>query len=101
MNPDTRMATSLLLSLALSASNLRMAATGDADIVVVGLRYLAGFVLCFVLVGIIGRLFNAYLNQSGLHTHDVALAGVPALRDEERSGDRVDGGDQALASSDT
>lgn len=81
MNPDTRMATSLLLSLLLSAANLRMAAEGRADIVIVGVRYVIGFVICFMLVGIVGRLFNSYLHQ--MPRADLALAGVdPSPNDE-------------------
>ncbi len=61
MDPDTRMAVSLVLSLAVSARNLQMAASGHADIVDVGLRYVAGFLVIFVLVGVAGRLVNDYL----------------------------------------
>lgn len=61
MNPDTRMAVSLVLSLAVSAQNLRMAALGRADIVEVGLRYVIGFVAIFLAVGATGRVFNAYI----------------------------------------
>lgn len=96
MNPDTRMALSLVLSLALSATNLRMAAEGRADIVVVGLRYIVGFVICFTLVGIVGRLFNTYLTQHG--QRDLKLAGTGGL--DSPIGD--DGyRDQTAASSDT
>lgn len=63
MNPDTRMATSLVLSLLVSANNLRLAVEGRADIVTVGVRYAVGFVLCFILVGIVGRLYNVYLAE--------------------------------------
>lgn len=91
MNPDTRMATSLLLSLLLSATNLRMAAEGRADIVIVGVRYVIGFVICFMLVGIVGRLFNSYLHQ--MPRAELAMAGGdPPEDDFER---------QTAASSDT
>lgn len=62
MNPDSRMALSLLLSLAVSAGNLRLAASGDADILEVGIRYTLAFVVAFVAVGAIGRVFNDYLD---------------------------------------
>ena len=91
MNPDTRLATSLLLSLLLSATNLRMAAEGRADIVIVGVRYVIGFVICFMLVGIVGRLFNSYLHQ--MPRAELAMVGVDPPDDEfER---------QTAASSDT
>lgn len=61
MNPDTRMAISLVLSLAVSAQNLRLAALGHADIVVVGVRYVIAFLVAFVVVGVVGRVFNDYL----------------------------------------
>jgi len=61
MNPDSRMALSLLLSLVVSAGNLRLAAAGDADILDVGVRYVVAFVIAFVAVGAIGRVFNEYL----------------------------------------
>lgn len=61
MNPDTRMAVSLVLSLAVSAQNLRLAALGQADIVQVGIRYVIGFVAIFLAVGAVGRVFNAYI----------------------------------------
>ena len=61
MNPDTRMALSLVLSLIVSARNLQLAAAGHADIVVVGIRYVLAFVVAFVVVGAIGRVFNDYL----------------------------------------
>ncbi len=95
MNPDTRMAVSLILSLALSASNLRMAAAGEADIVVVGVRYVVGFVICFVLVGIVGRLFNSYLFQHG--QRELTLAGTGGLESSLEDDFR----DQAVASSET
>lgn len=66
MNPDTRMAISLLLSLAVSAPNLRMAAGGDADIVTVGLRYVVAFVIAFVTVGAVGRVFADYVHGPAL-----------------------------------
>lgn len=81
MNPDSRMATSLLLSLLLSASNLRMAAEGRADIVIVGVRYVIGFVICFMLVGIVGRLFNSYLHQTT--RTELALAGGDSTMDDD------------------
>jgi hypothetical protein len=56
------MALSLLLSLAVSAGNLRLAATGHADIFEVGIRYTVAFLVAFVAVGIIGRVFNDYLD---------------------------------------
>ncbi len=62
MNPDTRMAISLLLSLAVSAENLRLAASGHADIVDVGFRYVIAFVVAFAVVGAVGRVFNDYLS---------------------------------------
>ncbi len=61
MNPDTRMAISLVFSLVVSAQNLRMAAAGEADIVDVGVRYVVAFLAAFVVVGIAGRVFNSYL----------------------------------------
>lgn len=62
MNPDTRMAISLVLSLAVSAGNLRLAASGHADIVDVGIRYVAAFLVAFVVVGALGRVFNEYVS---------------------------------------
>ena len=58
MDADTRMACSLVLSLLVSAGNLRAAAAGDADILHVGLRYVLAFVLAFVAVGYVGRLLR-------------------------------------------
>lgn len=81
MNPDTRMALSLLLSLAVSAGNLRMAAAGQADIVVVGIRYVVAFVVAFVVVGAIGRVFNDYLESASSRRHDDAAgADVDSMR---------------------
>ena len=78
MNPDTRMALSLVLSLLVSAENLRMAAAGEADIVLVGLRYVIGFVLIFLVVGAIGRVFNAYLDAVDAVREDEGDAGGTA-----------------------
>lgn len=75
MNPDTRMALSLVLSLVVSGQNLRMAATGQADIVEVGLRYVVAFVVIFLAVGAVGRVLNAY------------VAGVEERRAEARAAD--------------
>lgn len=77
MDPDTRMAVSLVLSLVLSASNLRLAMAGRADIVGVGIRYVIGFVICFVLVGIVGRLFHGYL--AGLERDEPATDTGPEI----------------------
>lgn len=63
MNPDTRMAVSLVMSLAVSGPNLRLAVTGRADIVDVGLRYLVAFLVAFAVVGTVGRVFNAYIDD--------------------------------------
>ncbi len=84
MNPDTRMALSLVLSLLVSAENLRMAAAGEADIVSVGLRYVIGFVLIFLVVGAVGRVFNAYLDAVDAarneHQSDSRGAGEPGMQ---------------------
>lgn len=93
MNPDSRFATSLVLSLLLSATNLRMAAAGRADIVVVGVRYVIGFVICFLLVGIVGRLFNGYLTQL---EPDAAMAGAGGVGGPSE----LDDDDQAVAGAD-
>lgn len=61
MNPDSRMAISLVLSLLVSADNLRLAASGEADIVTVGVRYVVAFLLAFTVVGLIGRMVNGYV----------------------------------------
>jgi len=55
------MACSLVLSLLVSASNLRLAAAGDVDIVVAGVRYVVAFVVAFVAVGAIGRVLRDYV----------------------------------------
>lgn len=78
MNPDSRMALSLLLSLAVSAGNLRLAAAGEADIFVVGVRYVIAFVIAFVAVGAIGRVFNEYLDAvDARRLEQAAAADVP------------------------
>ncbi len=84
MNPDTRMALSLVLSLTVSADNLRMAASGHADIVDVGLRYVAAFLIAFVVVGAVGRVFNEYQAAGGTgvgdDTDDDEQAGLDTVR---------------------
>lgn len=77
MNPDTRMAVSLALSLVVSARNLRMAAAGQADIVVVGFRYVVGFLAAFVVVGLIGRVLNGYVGDPELVRADERSPAMP------------------------
>lgn len=84
MNPDSRMAISLLLSLAVSYQNLRMAAMGEADIVIVGVRYVVGFVVAFVLVGAAGRLFNDYVAVHEAARLEAERAEQEAERERER-----------------
>jgi hypothetical protein len=64
MDADTRMALSLVLSLVVSAGNLRMAAGGHADIWDVGLRYVLAFVVSFVAVGAVGRVLRTYVAET-------------------------------------
>lgn len=85
MNPDTRMAVSLVLSLVVSAQNLRLAALGHADIVDVGLRYVAAFLIAFVVVGTVGRVFNDYL--ASLETDEETTSDEA----EDAAGPSVDG----------
>lgn len=61
MNPDSRFAASLVLSLLIASPALLAVAGGERDIVSGGLRYLAAFVVAWLGVGIVGRLFNDYL----------------------------------------
>lgn len=61
MNPDTRMAASLVLSLAVSMPNLLRVLAGEADILPVGIRYIVAFLLAFFGVGMVGGLYNRYL----------------------------------------
>lgn len=61
MDADSRMACSLVLSLLVSAGNLRLAAAGEADILDVGVRYVVAFLLAFAAVGFVGRLLREYV----------------------------------------
>jgi len=61
VDADSRMACSLVLSLLVSAGNLRLAAAGEADILDVGLRYVVAFLLAFAAVGFVGRLLRGYV----------------------------------------
>jgi hypothetical protein len=64
VDADTRMACSLVLSLVISADNLRRAATGEADILQVGVRYVVAFLVAFVAVGMLGRVLRDYVDAA-------------------------------------
>lgn len=96
MNPDTRFAASLALSLALSIPNLLGVIAGTADIVSVGLRYLAAFAVAYFGVGVVGRLYNSYLAAreeriaEALKSEIEELEAEAAREARRRSDDSVD-----------
>lgn len=61
MNPDTRFAASAGLALALNATWFAGVVRGTHDVLHTGGRFVVSFLVMFVAVGILGRLYNGYL----------------------------------------
>jgi len=85
VNPAARLSLALVVGLALSSPTLRACVRGDADVLTAAMRYLVAFVLSWVSIAGVARLFEAYASV-GLHDAAEAVDDTPRRRaDDEPS----------------
>jgi len=60
MNPAGRLSLALVVGLALSSPTIRACVRGDAEVLDAATRYLVAFLLSWVSIAAVGRLFETY-----------------------------------------